>query len=117
MTADLRQMSTAVQGSAPAYYFLILEAMADAGVHLGLPRHHAEKMVLKTMQGSVDFAEEMHSKGQSFSSLKHAVTSPGGTTASALYQAEKHGLRATMSDIVWAAYRRTLEMAHGTEKV
>mmetsp|Transcript_18420 Transcript_18420/g.71165 ORF Transcript_18420/g.71165 Transcript_18420/m.71165 type:complete len:299 (+) Transcript_18420:68-964(+) len=110
-------MSTSIVGSAPSYYFLIMEAMTEAGVHLGLPRHHAEQMVLKTMQGTVEYAVQMHEQGQSFSSLKAAVTSPGGTTASALYQAEKHGLRATMSDIVWAAYRRSLEMAKSTSMV
>ena len=71
-------MSTALSGSGPAYFFLMMEALADAGVHLGLPRHYAEEMVLATMAGSVDYARHMHNECTSFSTLKDAVTSPGG---------------------------------------
>ena len=93
-----------------------MEAMTDAGVHCGLPRRQAELMAMKSMQGSVNFALTQHGK-ENFAELKAAVTSPGGTTASALHQAEKHGLRHTVSSIVWACYKRSLEIAEGNGKV
>lgn len=109
-------ISTAISGSSPAYFFLIMEAMADAGVHCGLPRRQAELMAMKSMQGSVNFALAQHGRAN-FAELKAAVTSPGGTTASALHQAEKNGLRATVAEIVWACYRRSLEIASNDFKV
>jgi len=109
-------ISTAISGSSPAYFFLIMEALTDAGVHCGLPRRQAELMAMKSMQGSVNMALGAAQK-TSLPELKSAVTSPGGTTASALYQAEKHGLRHTIAEIVWACYRRSLEIAHNDEKV
>ena len=90
--------------------------MTDAGVHCGLPRRKAEIMAMKSMQGSVNFALMQHGK-ENFAELKAAVTSPGGTTASALHQAEKHGLRATVAEIVWACYRRSLEIAANDSKM
>lgn len=93
-----------------------MEAMTDAGVHCGLPRRQAEIMAMKSMQGSVSFALQQHGK-QNFAELKAAVTSPGGTTASALHQAEKHGLRNTVAEIVWACYRRSLEIARDDSTV
>jgi len=109
-------ISTAISGSSPAYFFLIMEALTDAGVHCGLPRRSAEIMAMRSMQGSVNFALSQHGKAN-FAELKAAVTSPGGTTASALHQAEKHGLRHTISEIVWACYRRSLEIATQKNKV
>ena len=79
-------MATALSGTGPAYVFIFMEALIDAGVHMGLPRHLAEKMVVATLRGSVRYYEV----GQkSIATLRHEVTSPGGTTAEAMYRLEK----------------------------
>lgn len=111
-------MATAISGSSPAYFFTFLEALSDAGVHIGLPRYMSEKLAIQAMLGSVLYAQEAI-KHQHISQLRNEVTSPGGSTAAALYQAEKGGIRSLVSDIVWAAYRRTLELAksEGKDKV
>jgi len=100
-------MATAVSGTGPAYVFLFIEALVDAAVHLGFPRHVARELVVDTMSGSAEFA--LHS-GRHVAELRDMVTSPGGTTAEALYQLEKGRLRTVVSDAVWAAYERTLHL-------
>ncbi len=100
-------MATAVSGSGPAYVFLIIEAMIDAGVHLGLPRHMAETLVTQTMLGSVQYAQQ---STQHPAVLRNAVTSPAGTTAAALAALERGGVRAALSDAIHAAYQRSLEL-------
>lgn len=100
-------MATALSGTGPAYCFLLLEAMVDAGVHMGFPRRVAEELVLQTMHGSVLFAMQ---SGKHLAELRNMVTSPGGTTAEALHALERGGLRTVMADGVWAAYRRTQEL-------
>jgi pyrroline-5-carboxylate reductase len=103
-------MATAVSGTGPAYVFLFLEAMIDAGVHLGLPRRIAEQMVVKTLKGSVDYYEKNKAHP---AHLRNQVTSPGGTSAAALYYLEKAGFRTAISRAIWAAYERSLELGHG----
>jgi pyrroline-5-carboxylate reductase len=105
-------MATALSGSGPAYFFLMMEAMIDAGVHLGFSRRLAHDLVLHTMLGSVLFAEQ---SGKHPAELRNMVTSPGGTSAAALYEMEKGGLRTVLSKAVYAAYRRTLELSHATD--
>lgn len=100
-------MATALSGTGPAYCFLMLEALVDAGVHMGFPRRVAEELILQTMHGSVLFAMQ---SGKHFAELRNMVTSPGGTTAEALHALERGGLRTVMADGVWAAYRRTQEL-------
>ena len=97
-------MATALSGTGPAYVFLFMEALIDAGVHMGFSRHVAEELVYQTMEGSVVMAREtaLHP-----TELRNQVTSPGGTTAEALYQLEKGGLRTVISKAVWAAYQRS----------
>lgn len=97
-------MATALSGTGPAYVFLFMEALIDAGVHLGFPRWAAEKLVLQTMQGSVAFAKSSHRHPVE---LRNMVTSPGGTSAEALYQLEKGSLRTVVSKAVWAAYQKS----------
>jgi len=106
---DERQvaMATAVSGTGPTYIFLFIEALTDAAVHLGFPRHVARELVLDTMQGSAAFA--LHS-GKHVAELRDMVTSPGGTSAEALYQLERGRLRTVVSDAVWAAFERTLRL-------
>lgn len=114
-------MATALSGTGPAYVFLFMEAMVDAGVHLGFPRRVAEKLVEQTVRGSVDFytrsADPVH-----LARLRNQVTSPGGTSAAALYYLEKAGFRTAISRAVWAAYERSRELgkdarAHWPENV
>jgi pyrroline-5-carboxylate reductase len=106
-------MATALSGTGPAYIFMVMEALIDAGVHMGFSRPVAEELVLQTMLGSVLFAAE---SGKHPAELRNMVTSPGGTTASALYHMEKGGLRTVMSRAVWAAYERTVELGRGGSK-
>ena len=107
-------MATALSGTGPAYVFLFMEALVDAGVHMGFSRRDAEKLVLQTLRGSVEYALEskLHP-----AELRNQVTSPGGTTASALYQLEKGGLRTVIARAIWAAYQRSAELGSGTEKL
>jgi len=101
---DYLDMATALSGTGPAYVFLFMEALIDAGVHLGFSRRIAQKLVLKTVGGSVGFAREskLHP-----AQLRDMVTSPGGTSAEAIYQLEKGGLRTVLSRAVWAAYQKS----------
>jgi pyrroline-5-carboxylate reductase len=104
-------MATAVSGTGPAYVFLFLEAMIDAGVHLGLPRRIAEQMVVQTLKGSVNFYQKNKTHP---AHLRNQVTSPGGTSAAALYYLEKAGFRTAISRAIWAAYERSLELGAGS---
>jgi len=106
---DERQvaMATAVSGTGPTYIFLFVEALTDAAVHLGFPRHVARELVLDTMSGSAEFALR---SGRHVAELRDMVTSPGGTSAEALYELEKGRLRTVVSDAVWAAFERTLQL-------
>jgi pyrroline-5-carboxylate reductase len=112
---DERQvaMATAVSGTGPTYIFLFIEALTDAAVHLGFPRHVAREIVLDTMQGSAAFAL---GSGKHVAELRDMVTSPGGTSAEALYQLERGRLRTVVSDAVWAAFDRTLHLEAVLEK-
>ena len=97
-------MATAVSGTGPAYVFLVMEAMIDAAVHLGFPRHIAHELVTETIKGSILFAMKSDKHP---SVLRNMVTSPGGTSAEALYQLEKGSLRTVLSKAIWAAYERS----------
>lgn len=104
-------MATALSGTGPAYVFLFAEALIDAGVHLGFPHRIAEQLVIQTIKGSVEFYEQAQSHP---ASLRNQVTSPGGTSAAALYYLEKAGFRTAISRAVWAAFQRSKEL--GREK-
>lgn len=107
-------MATAVSGSGPAYVFLAMEAMIDAAVHLGFQREVASRLVIATIRGSAAYAEQ---SGEHVTKLKNDVTSPNGTTASALYELERGGFRTVMADAIWAAYRRSLELGGKSSNV
>lgn len=107
---DYLDMATALSGSGPGYVFLFMEALIDAGVHLGFSRRIAEELVFQTMQGSVEYARR---SGKHVAELRNQVTSPGGTTAAALYHMEKGGLRTVMSRGIWAAYERSRQLGQG----
>ena len=104
-------MATALSGNGPAYVFLFTEALIDAGVHMGFPRRIAEQLVLQTIKGSASFYEQAQKHP---AALRNQVTSPGGTSAEALYYLEKAGFRTAISRAVWAAYQRSVEL--GKEK-
>lgn len=106
-------MTTALSGTGPAYVFLFMEALIDAGVHLGFSRRDAERLVLQTVRGSVDYAMR---SGNHQAVLRNQVTSPGGTSAEAIYQLEKGGLRTVISRAVYAAYRRSVELGKQKKK-
>jgi pyrroline-5-carboxylate reductase len=105
-------MATAVSGTGPAYVFLFLEAMIDAGVHLGLPRRIAEEMVMQTIKGSIAYYSQNDSHP---ARLRNQVTSPGGTSATALYYLEKMGFRTAISRAIWAAFTRSEELGKGQD--
>ena len=98
---------TAVSGSGPAYFFLVAEAMIDAGVALGLRRDIASALVVQTMIGS---GVMMDRSDETPTELRYAVTSPGGTTAAAGRKLEQNGLRTAFFDALDAAKARSTEM-------
>ncbi len=100
-------MATALSGTGPAYVFLFMEALVDAGVHLGFSRRIAEKLVYQTVIGSALYAQQ---SGMHLAALRNQVTSPGGTTAEALYHLEKGGFRTVISRAIWAAFVRATRL-------
>ena len=108
-------MATALSGTGPAYVFLFMEALVDAGVHLGFPRRIAEQLVKETVRGSVDYFDSSEEEAH-LASFRDQVTSPGGTTAEALYYLEKMGFRTALSRAVWAAYNRSIELGKASKK-
>jgi len=107
-------MATALSGTGPAYVFLFMEAMVDAGVHLGFPRRVAERLVAQTVRGSVDYYQKRDDPVH-LARLRNQVTSPGGTSAEALYYLEKAGFRTAISRAIWAAFERSQELGKGGE--
>lgn len=105
-------MATAVSGTGPTYVFLVMEALIDAAVHLGFPRHVAHDLVIETLEGSTVFAKQ---SGMHPAELRNMVTSPGGTSAAALHELESGRLRTVLSEAVWAAFRRTVELGDQLE--
>jgi pyrroline-5-carboxylate reductase len=96
-------MATALSGSGPAYIFLFIEGLIDAGVHIGLPRDIARKLVIQTMLGSALAAQNI---AKHPAELRNMVTSPGGTTTEALLRLEKGGLRSLLIEAIAAAYSK-----------
>jgi pyrroline-5-carboxylate reductase len=99
---------TAISGSGPAYLFFVVEAMIEAGVHLGLPRDVATELVVQTMLGSATMIRET---GEHPTVLRERVTSPGGTTAAAVRVLEDHKVRAAFLGAIEAARDRSRELA------
>lgn len=104
---EFLNMATAISGTGPAYVFLLMEALIDAAVHLGFSREDARHLVLQTIRGSALFALQspVHP-----AEMRNEVTSPGGTSAEALYQLEKGAFRTVLSKAVWAAYQRSVSL-------
>ena len=103
-------MATALSASGPAYVFLIVEALIDAGVYVGLPRDVSRRLALQTVKGSVQLVSET---GSHPGELKDMVTSPGGTTAEGLQALERAGVPAALVDAVNAAYLKSIRLGQG----
>ncbi len=104
-TENMIDMATSLSATGPTYVFMVMEALTDAGVHLGFSREMAKELVQETMLGSVLFAMESHKHP---AELRNMVTSPGGTSADAIYQMEKGGLRTVLSKAVYSAYQKAV---------
>jgi len=100
-------MATAISGSGPAYFFLMVEALVKAAVEIGLPPDVAQEIVVQTMLGSAKFIQ---TSGEAPAELRQKVTSPGGTTAAALAQFEKGDFNELVKKAVKAAYERAKEL-------
>lgn len=101
---------TALSGSGPAYFFYLVEAMIDAGILLGLPRAVAAELLVQTALGA---AVMLRDSGQHPVLLREAVTSPGGTTITAIRELENHGVRAALLAALEAARDRSQALAAG----
>ncbi|HSS67707.1 MAG TPA: pyrroline-5-carboxylate reductase [Nocardioidaceae bacterium] len=101
---------TAISGTGPAYLFFVVEAMIEAGVHLGLPRSTATELVIQTMVGSAKLLRET---GEHPTVLRERVTSPGGTTAAAIRELEDHKVRAAFMVALESARNRSRALASG----
>lgn len=98
---------TALSGSGPGYVFAIMEALADAGVRIGLDYSQSLRMVARTVAGSAEMVEAL---GRHPAELKNRVCSPAGTTIEGIFVLEKRGIRGILMEAVWAAYQRAKEM-------
>ncbi|MBB4134577.1 pyrroline-5-carboxylate reductase [Gordonia humi] len=99
---------TAISGSGPAYFFLMVESMIDAGVALGLTRAQSAELAVQTVKGAGVLLSE---SGLTSVDLRAAVTSPGGTTAAALREFERHGLRHAVNEATAACAEASARMA------
>jgi pyrroline-5-carboxylate reductase len=104
---NMIDMATSLSATGPTYIFMVMEALTDAGVHLGFSREVSKELVQETMLGAVLFAMESHKHP---AELRNMVTSPGGTSADAIYQMEKGSLRTVLSKAVYAAYQRAVAL-------
>ncbi len=104
---DLLDAVTAVSGTGPAYIFLLAEALTEAAIREGLPRHAAERLVEQTMKGA---GVLLRGSDHGPETLRAQVTSPGGTTAAAVHILEQGGFRALVEDAVQAAAQRSREL-------
>jgi pyrroline-5-carboxylate reductase len=102
--------ATALSGSGPAYLYFLVEAMVDAGILLGIPRATALEMVIQAVYGA---ATMLRDSGEHPVILREAVTSPGGTTISAIRELERHGVRSAFLEAIEAARDRAAELGSG----
>lgn len=101
---------TAISGSGPAYFYFIAETMVEAGVAMGVPRATAQRLVRQTISGASAMLGE---SGEHPVVLREAVTSPGGTTAAAVRELDRHGVRTAFTDAIEAARDRSRALSEG----
>jgi len=107
---DLMDTVTGLSGSGPAYGFIIIDALSDGGVLMGLPRDVATKLAAQTLLGAAKlYLDSLKHPGE----LRDMVTSPGGTTIAGIRALEKHGLRSALIQAVEAATLRSQELGRG----
>ncbi len=106
-------LATGLSGSGPGFVFLLVEALIDAGVHIGFNRVQAQRMVLQTIEGSIGLLRESRAHP---ADLRNRVTSPGGTTAAGTLVLEQRGIRATLIEAVVAATARSEELGDLSER-
>ncbi len=104
---------TGLSGSGPAYIYMVIEAMIDGGVKMGLPRDIATKLAIQTVLGS---AKLVKTSGLHPAILRDQVTTPGGTTINAIHELESHGLRSMLINAVTIATRRSEELSRIVSK-
>jgi pyrroline-5-carboxylate reductase len=100
-------MATGLSGSGPGFVYLLIEALIDAGVQIGFSRADSQKLVLQTIDGSVEL---MRQSGQHPAELRNRVTSPAGTTGAGLFELEAGGVRTAIMRAVQAAYQRSVDL-------
>jgi pyrroline-5-carboxylate reductase len=110
ISESLQDAATALSGSGPAYFYYLVEAMVDAGILLGIPRAAALEMVI---QSAVGAAIMLRDSGEHPVMLREGVTSPAGTTISAIRELERHGVRAAVIEAIEAARDRGRELGEG----
>ncbi|BBJ27451.1 pyrroline-5-carboxylate reductase [Athalassotoga saccharophila] len=98
---------TALSGSGPAFIFVIIEALVDAGMKLGLSYDTSMELVIETIKGS---AELLQKEGKHPGEFRHLVTSPGGTTIEGIYSLEREGLRGILMKMIIDTYKKALEL-------
>jgi pyrroline-5-carboxylate reductase len=108
-TENQIDMATSLSATGPTYIFMMMEALTDAGVHMGFSREVSKELVQQTMLGSTLFAMESHKHP---AELRNMVTSPGGTSAAAIYEMEKGTMRTVLSKAVYAAYKRAVDLGN-----
>lgn len=106
-TENQIDMATSLSATGPTYIFMMMEAMTDAGVHMGFSREMSKELVQQTMLGATLFAIETDKHP---AELRNMVTSPGGTSAAAIYEMEKGSLRTVLSKAIYAAYQRAVSL-------
>jgi pyrroline-5-carboxylate reductase len=102
---------TGLSGSGPAFVYMVVEALSDGGVRMGIPRPVATALAAQTVRGA---AEMVLATGEHTGVLKDRVTSPGGTTIAGIQALESGGLRAALMAAVEAATRRSIELGKGS---
>ena len=108
---DLMDAVTAVSGSGPAYFFLLMEQLIEAGVRLGLSRQAATKLVIQTARGAAELAVSAAEKNETPTELRKKVTSPGGTTEAAIRVFEEHNFAAVVLHALTAACQRSKQLS------
>ncbi|RPI06493.1 MAG: pyrroline-5-carboxylate reductase [Ignavibacteriae bacterium] len=108
VTEDQLDAVTGLSGSGPAYIYMVIEALIDGGVKMGLSRDISTKLAIQTVLGSATLAK---SSGLHPAILRDQVTTPGGTTINAIHELESHGLRSMLIDAVATATRRSEELS------